>query len=44
MSLKQRGSKSNLGLMRIFDIMDDDSSQTLSLQEFNKPVATLNRE
>ena len=34
--LKARGSRGIIGLMRLFDIMDDDGSKTLSLPEFAK--------
>lgn len=34
--LKGRGAKGLIGLQRLFKIMDDDGSQTLSLPEFSK--------
>ena len=34
--LKARGAKGLIGLQRLFKIMDDDGSQTLSLPEFSK--------
>ena len=34
--LKARGAKGIIGLQRLFKIMDDDGSQTLSLPEFSK--------
>lgn len=32
----QRGAKGIIGLSRIFKVMDDDGSKTLSKQEFEK--------
>ena len=34
--LKGRGAKGMIGLQRLFKIMDDDGTQTLSLPEFSK--------
>jgi Ca2+-binding EF-hand superfamily protein len=34
----QRGARGIIGLQRIFKIMDDDSSKSLSLQEFAKAI------
>jgi hypothetical protein len=34
--IKARGARGIIGIQRIFKIMDDDNSKTLSLVEFNK--------
>jgi Ca2+-binding EF-hand superfamily protein len=34
--IKARGARGMIGLQRIFKIMDDDNSRTLSINEFTK--------